>query len=52
MSCKSQKNFAFIDSQNLNLAIRAQGWKLISVVSGQGSVVRIFVDHWPLVTDH
>ena len=23
-----QKNFAFIDSQNLNLAIRAQGWKL------------------------
>jgi len=28
MSCKSQKNFAFIDSQNLNLAIRAQGWKL------------------------
>ncbi len=23
-----QKNYAFIDSQNLNLAIRAQGWKL------------------------
>jgi len=25
---KCQKNYAFIDSQNLNLAIRAQGWKL------------------------
>lgn len=24
----SRKNYAFIDSQNLNLAIRAQGWKL------------------------
>jgi uncharacterized LabA/DUF88 family protein len=24
----SKKNYAFIDSQNLNLAIRAQGWKL------------------------
>lgn len=23
-----RKNYAFIDSQNLNLAIRAQGWKL------------------------
>ncbi|MBM3579565.1 MAG: NYN domain-containing protein [Alphaproteobacteria bacterium] len=23
-----QKNFAFIDSQNLNLGIRSQGWKL------------------------
>lgn len=22
------KNFAFIDSQNLNLSIRAMGWKL------------------------
>lgn len=25
---KSQNNFAFIDSQNLNLSIRSQGWKL------------------------
>ena len=25
---KPQKNFAFIDSQNLNLSIRAQGWFL------------------------
>ncbi len=25
---KRNKNYAFIDSQNLNLAIRAQGWKL------------------------
>lgn len=25
---RTKKNFAFIDSQNLNLAIRAQGWKL------------------------
>jgi uncharacterized LabA/DUF88 family protein len=25
---RSQKNYAFIDSQNLNLAILAQGWKL------------------------
>ena len=24
----SQNNFAFIDSQNLNLAIREQGWRL------------------------
>lgn len=24
----AQRNYAFIDSQNLNLAIRAQGWKL------------------------
>ena len=25
---KKQKNFAFIDSQNLNLGIQSQGWKL------------------------
>ena len=25
---KDSKNYAFIDSQNLNLAIRGQGWKL------------------------
>jgi hypothetical protein len=25
---KELKNYAFIDSQNLNLAIRAQGWVL------------------------
>jgi uncharacterized LabA/DUF88 family protein len=25
---KKQNNYAFIDSQNVNLAIRAQGWKL------------------------
>lgn len=25
---RTVKNYAFIDSQNLNLAIRAQGWKL------------------------
>lgn len=25
---KSKKNFAFIDSQNLNLGVRSQGWKL------------------------
>ncbi len=25
---QNKNNFAFIDSQNLNLAIRAQGWKL------------------------
>ncbi|HBK33821.1 TPA: hypothetical protein DEP34_03035 [Candidatus Uhrbacteria bacterium] len=25
---KKENNFAFIDSQNLNLSIRAQGWKL------------------------
>jgi len=25
---KKEKNFAFIDSQNLNLSIRAQGWAL------------------------
>lgn len=25
---RTGKNYAFIDSQNLNLAIRAQGWKL------------------------
>lgn len=28
MSNKEQKNYAFIDSQNLNLSIRNQGWKL------------------------
>ena len=25
---KKQENFAFIDSQNLNLGVRSQGWKL------------------------
>ena len=25
---KKQQNFAFIDSQNLNLGVRSQGWKL------------------------
>lgn len=25
---KQQNNFAFIDSQNVNLAIRSIGWKL------------------------
>lgn len=28
MSFEKKKNYAFIDSQNLNLAIRDQGWQL------------------------
>ncbi len=28
MESKTQKNYAFIDSQNLNLSIRSQGWML------------------------
>lgn len=28
MADKSQNNYAFIDSQNLNLGVRSQGWKL------------------------